>query len=155
MPADVGAFAKLIMKHGPKAVEWTNAVADFIRKNPELPAWAGKQLEDLAKQAKRLSKRRDDAEKIRKVLERVGDGARNLQTHAGEQPGFEAAPWLKRAENIELRVRLAAAEPKSEQKKTLAQLNAEALALLADLSVATASAGSAIAAAPADEPTAD
>jgi hypothetical protein len=141
MPA-TGEIVKLLMKHGPKALEWGNALAEFIRKNPNLPVWTRKQIDGMSKRLKELSLQRGDAAKVRGMLEIIRDGARKLEAHGGVRPETAAAPWLERADNINLRIDLAVAQPKAEQKRSLAGLKSEATTLLAELIEATERAGS-------------
>lgn len=135
MATDVQAILKLVVKYGPKLVKATTLVAQFLIANPAIPNWLRDHLDDLPDRLKLIQKQHGDAAKIRGMLGIIRDVSGALQAH--DESTVEVAAWLHRADKMELAVRLAEAQPRSEGKKTLKRLLTETGDLLAELLEAT------------------
>jgi hypothetical protein len=131
MPA-AGTAVKFVVKNGPKIVAALGTVSVFLKNHPEIPAWFREQLDDIPKRISAAQARRTDAARIRGMLDIIRDVAREAEVNEADPSTADAATWIRRADEIELRVRLAEALPRPEQKKTLARLRTETEALLAE-----------------------
>jgi hypothetical protein len=138
MPSTAGAIVKAAVKHGPKIAAGVITFVAFVKENPAITTWLREHLGDIPKRLNEVNARHGDAAKFRGMLEIIRDVARELDAHAGDQPTTHAATWLEHADKIELGVRLAEAQPRPEQKRTLARLRTETEELLAELLQATA-----------------
>jgi hypothetical protein len=133
MAANVGAAWRFAVKNAPRVFAALGALDVFLKKNPAVSTWLRKQLDEIPKRLAAVQKRRGDAARIRGMLDIVRTVAQELDAQTSGRSTADAATWIRRADDIELRVRLAEAQPRPDQKKTLAGLKAEAEALLADL----------------------
>jgi hypothetical protein len=133
MPVTVGAIWQLLVKHWPKIVAALTLFETFIKNHPGLPVWLKAQFEEVSKRVIAAQKRRGAAARIRGMLAIIRDVARDLDAHDGEQSTTDAANWIRRADDIELGVRLAETQARADQKKTLNRLRGETDTLLADL----------------------
>lgn len=133
MPADARAVWRFAVKNWPKAVAALGALRVFLKDHPEISKWLREQFDDIAQRVVAVQKRRGDAARIRGILDIIRDVAREWGVQKGDPSTADAALWLRRADDIELGVRLAEQQPRPDQKRTLARLGAEADALLADL----------------------
>lgn len=137
MPGRAVTAVQFVVKNWPRIAAAFATVNLFLQRNPTISARVREQLEDIQKRLVALQHRRSDAGRIRGMLDIVRDVARELEAQ-DEGSSVAAAAWLRRADTIERGVRLAEAQPRQEQKRTLARFKADAEALLAELVEATA-----------------
>lgn len=133
MPGGARALWRLGVKFGPRLVAVITAASAFIASHPEVPAWFRRRLENVQEKIAAAQQQRGDAAKIRAMLTIIREVAGELDAHDGEQPSTDPATWLRRADSIDRGVRLAEAQPRPDQKKTLARLRTETGDLLAEL----------------------
>ena len=134
----VGTALRLAVKNAPKIIAAIGALSVFLKNHPDISTRARETLEGIPKRLTTVLQRHGDAAKIRGILGIIRDVAGELDAPATSGPRIDAGEWLAKADGIERRVRLAEAQPRAEQKKTLAGLLSEAEALLADFIQATA-----------------
>ncbi len=133
MKADAKALSRFVVQNWPRAREAFKEVDAFLKDHPAVPLWFRGRVEDLRKRFEVAQLQRSDAGRIRATLEIVRTEVRGVQGQPDPALVVDPTSWLQRADNIERRVRLAEAQSKPEQRKTLARLRAEADALIADL----------------------
>jgi hypothetical protein len=133
----VGTALRLAVKNAPRIIAAVGALSVFLKNHPEIPARARETLEGIPKRITTVLQRHGDAAKIRGILGIIRDVAGELSTDGTSEPHIDAAAWTARADSIERRVRLAEAQPRAEQKRTLAGLLSEAEVLLAEFIQAT------------------
>jgi hypothetical protein len=138
MRVDTGAIWRFVVKNWPQIVAALTTANRFLKDHPDLQAWWRQRLNDVSARVVAVQRRRSEAARIRGVLDIIRDVAHELETHQEDHPGFEAAPWVRRADDIELGVRLAETQARAEQRRTLGRLRTETDALLAQLLDATA-----------------
>jgi hypothetical protein len=142
MRADAGAMWRFAVRNWPKILAAVGALNAFLKEHPGVSTWLREQLDDIGKRVVAVQARRGDAARIRGMLDIIRDVAREWDAHQGDRSTADAAPWLRRADDIELGVRLAEKQARPDQKRTLVRLRAETDALLADLLQAMARARS-------------
>jgi hypothetical protein len=138
MKADARAISRFVGSNWPRVVAAFKEVDAFLKAHPDVPDWLRGRFEDIRKRIAEAQQRRSDAGKIRAMLEIVRVEARELEARGRHEPPIDAASWIRRADNLERRVRLAEHLNQPEQRKTLARLRAEADALVGELIDATA-----------------
>jgi len=134
----VGTALRLAVKNAPRIIAAVGALSVFLKNHPDLSTRARETLEAVPKRFTAALQRHGDAAKTRGILGIIRDVAGELDVPGASGPKIDATEWLAKADGIERRVRLAEAQPRPEQKKTLAGLLSEAEALLADFIQATA-----------------
>jgi hypothetical protein len=137
MAADGGGIWRTVAKNSPRVVAAVKELDAFLKEHPGIPTWLRDQADTMRKRLIAVQQRRGDAARIRGILDIVRSEAHELGRHEGGG-AIDTAAWIGRADNIERRVRLAENQDRSDQRKTLARLRAEAGALLADLIEAVA-----------------
>jgi hypothetical protein len=134
VPSNVGTMWRFLVKNWPKIIAAIGTLDLFLKNHPGIPAWFRERLDEIPKRIVAVQKRHGDAAKIRGMLDIIRDVAHQLDAHEGAQATTDAAAsWIRRADDIELGVRLAESQARTEQKKTLARLRTETDALLAEL----------------------
>ena len=138
MKADPGAISQFVVKNWPRALAALKELDTFLKAHPGVPTWLRGRLDDIRRRIDAVQKRRGDAARIRGMLDIIRTESRELAAHEGHRSATDPAAWIRRADTIDHRVRLAEVQDRPEQRRTLARLKAEADLLLADLIDATA-----------------
>lgn len=133
----VGTALRLAVKNAPKIIAAIGALSVFLKNHPDISTRARETLEGIPKRLTTVLQRHGDAAKIRGILSIIRDVAGELDSDSAAGPRIDAVEWTARADGIERRVRLAEAQPRAEQKRTLAGLLSEAEVLLAEFIQAT------------------
>ena len=137
MASPVGAVAKLvvkawplIVKYGPKVVAALPLVLKFVQDHPDVPNWFRERMSGVPKRLVAIQARVGTAARIRGTLDLIRDVARDAQE---AETSFQATPWVERADDIALGVRLAEKQDRPKQKETLGGLKTRTDDLLAEL----------------------
>jgi hypothetical protein len=137
MASPVGAVARLVVKtwpllvkYGPKVVAALPLVTKFVKDHPDVPNWFRDRMNAVPKRLVAIQGRVGTAAKITGTLDLIRDVARDAEQ---AETSFSAAPWVGRADDIALGVRLAEKQDRPKQKETLAGLKGRTDDLLADL----------------------
>lgn len=133
MKADAKAVSRFVVQNWPRAREAFKEVDAFLKEHPAVPLWFRGRVEDLRKRFQAAQLRSSDAGRIRATLEIVRAEVQGGQSQPGSALVLDPVSWLQRADHIERRVRLAEAQSKPEQRKSMERLRAEADALIAAL----------------------
>jgi hypothetical protein len=133
MRVDTGAVWRFVVKNWPQIVSALTAANRYLKDHPGLQDWWRERLTEVSKRIVAVQQRRGDAARIRGMLDIIRDVARELDEHAADRSRVDAAGWTRRADDIELGVRLAESQARPERRRTLARLKTETDALLAEV----------------------
>jgi hypothetical protein len=133
MRVDTGAMWRFVVKNWPQIVAALGTANTFLKEHPGLQDWWRERLNDVSKRVAAVQQRRGDAARIRGMLDIIRDVAHELDASAADPSRVDAAGWTRRADDIELGVRLAESQARPERRRTLARLKTETDALLADV----------------------
>lgn len=133
MAADTARIWTFVVTNWPRIAGAIGTMDRFLKEHPDISAWFRERLDEVRKQLIAVQQRRGDAARIRGMLDILRDVVRDLEARPAARPVIDASEWIGHAENIERRVRLAEAQSRPEQRKSLARLRAETDGLLAAL----------------------
>ncbi len=137
MASPAGAVANLIVrawplvvKYGPRVVAVLPHFVKFFQDHQEIPNWFRDRMGGVPKRLVAIQARVGTAARIRGTLDLIRDVSRDAQQ---AETSFDATPWVGRADDIALGVRLAEKQDRPKQKETLAGLKSRTDDLLAEL----------------------